>query len=173
MSLLNETASTVIAGKYLKVDQAFNTQFQNTRNLKGYGVITGALLPREVGTNVLVLDNVTEEPVQLPPNVMPYKAFFVPTIPLESTDLTDSAIRLKLWDSPTFNISQDNWGVNGVFTGEQVNSKGYTEMADTTGSVSDFTGYTYPGVEVVNTDFTAGQLQVYIYYIPCQTPILP
>lgn len=172
MSLLSETASTVIAGKYLKVDQAFNTQFRDTKNLKGYSVITGALVPRELG-NYLALDNVTGEPIRLPPNVMPYKAFYVPTVPLEGPNLNFSILQLRLWDDVNFSNAFNNWGSLGTFSGIELNTKCSTEMSDVAGYVSDFTGYTYPGMILGFNPLTAGQLQLYIYYIPCQTPTLP
>ena len=172
MSLLTETVSTVIYGNNMIALQAFNTQFVTKPNAQGYSVITGAIEPREEG-NYLLLDNVTGLPVQLPPNVMPYKAFYVPTVPLEGPNLSSSELKLRFWDDVNFSSYQDNWGTYGVFTAEEMNTKGYTELADSTGSVSDFTGYIYPGMVLESDPLTAGQIQIYIYYITAQTPILP
>lgn len=171
MSLLTETVKTVIEGNNLIVGNTVNNQYVYQPNPRGYFVLTGAVEPRGLG-NYLLLDNVTGEPVQLPPNTLTYKGFFLPTIPMESTDLTDSQIKLYLYDDTSFSNSYDNWGSNGRFTGEELNSKAVTEMTDVSGTFSDQAGYSYPGLEVENREFTAGQLQVYIYYIRAQTPVV-
>lgn len=168
MSLLNERVETVLEGKYLVVDHAFNTQFTNYANLQGFNAITGALVPRGLG-NVLLVDNYTGEPVQMPPNSVPVYFLLVPTVPFQSADLSDSEIYIQFYDNENFSNLLQPWGSDSQFTGEELQHKNMFYAVDDT-YFTDFSGYPYIGAEVVDEAFTAGQVQVYIYYVTAQKP---
>lgn len=167
MSLITEAVTTVAQAQYLSVDQVFNTDFKRQRNLRGYHVLTGYLQPR-AESQLLVRDNVTDEPLQFPPNCFPIKTFFIPTTPLESPDLSNSYLELYFYDDTSFSNSISEW--NGYVDGEQLNSKAFVEMLDVYETLNTLSGYPYIGVDS-SGDFTAGQIQVYMYYLPATLPL--
>lgn len=170
MSLLNELTATVVQAEYLSVDQIFSSQYSQYQNLKGYHVITGYAEPRNE-TELLILHNVTNEPLLVPSNSFPIKAFFIPTIPLVSPDLNTSELKFTLFDDTSFSNSYQFYGGQAM-TGAEVNSKAFVEMIDVASSITPvFDGYPYIGLTSTG-DFTAGLIQVYVYYLPCSQPPL-
>lgn len=165
MSLLNEIKSTVVQAQFLSAEQVFSSQFPNS---KGYYVITGYIEPRDE-SELLIKHNVTDDPLQIPPNMFPIKAYFVPSILLESPDLNTSNLELYAYDDTSFSNSISFSG--GSMTGTEANSKGFSEMCDVSCTLTDFTP-TYPYLGMSSSgDFTAGRLQVYVYLLPCSQPL--
>lgn len=173
MSLLKETVADVISGDVMTLSNSWGSSFRQYQNVNGYSVITGAFAPRDNGSEYLMLDNATGEPIVLPSNIVPWQIYIIPTVPMESTDLSSANVVFNFYDNTSFHNSYNPWGpAYSTFNGEELNSGGYLQVDDG-GSISDFTGYPYLGGEVQNDSFTAGSLQIYVYYISAYTPILP
>lgn len=168
MSLLKEIQKTVVEGNNVIIGNLWNSEILNPENLRGYKVITGYVEPRDE-SNVLLLDNVTNEPVQVPVNSFPFKTFFVPEIPLVSPDLSSSYLELEFYDDATFNSNYSDW--NGYWPAEDINTKCFTEMINVSGDLSEIAGYPYIGF-ASSGDFTAGKVQIYMYFFPATLPPL-
>ena len=168
MSLLRESVAQVLQADvlYIKGDtQETKWNDAQLHNFKGYNVITGVMAPR--GNNsYLFVDNVTELPIQLPPNSIPVFTLLVPITPLVSTNLVTSTLQFYMFDDESFSNSVEPWGsLYGTHTGAEINSKAYFENSYTQGSLSDYVGYPYFGVETSGPAFTDGSFQMYMYYI--------
>ena len=174
MSLLKETVADVISGDVLTIGNAWGSTFRQYENVNGYSVISGAFVPRDNGSQYLMVDNATGEPMVLPSNIVPWQVYIIPTVPLESTDLSSASVLFNFYDDISFNNSYNPWGTGySTLTGEELNSGAFLQVDDG-GSFSDFTGFPYLGGEVQSESFTAGSLQIYVYYISAYTPaILP
>lgn len=170
MSLLSETVNTVIQGQFLNIDNAFNAEFARYPNLRYCQVITGALVPRDVDQDYLVVDNKTLDPVLLPANSIIINVVVAPTIPLESSNLGSAQVSFYLYDNTLFDNRID-WPSH-VLNGNELQAIAFTRPNQDGGLFSDYTEYHYIGGKVLNTAFTAGQLQVYVYYLTAHTPPL-
>ena len=161
MSLLNESAATVIAGDVGTINQIIGTVFTNNVS-SFYKVAVGFLTPLAAGNYLVVTQN--NEPFQLPPNSIALKMFLLPETLLDSGDLNTSTIVLKMFSNPEFTGETQPWGFSGHFTGAQVNSKTYTECLEN-GSAILFGLYPYFGCTVTGPNFTAGTVKVIVFYI--------
>lgn len=171
MSLLKETAATVLGGENLLINGLYNNpSFFGSQNLMGYRVLTGALLPREQNNNYLVLDNRTGQPIKFPENSAIFQVYIVPTVPLESANLDNVTMDLTMWNNVDFqDYYYPLYDGTRIFTGTQANSRVFLQ-ADDGEELNGYIGYPYIGVTVANEDITAGVLQVYIYYVTALTP---
>ena len=89
MSLLREIKKNVVEGVEVNIGQVWDSVIKNNPNLGLYTVVNGYVEPR-AESNLLLLDNVTNEPLQVPPDCFPVRTFFVPEVLLESPDLSNS-----------------------------------------------------------------------------------
>lgn len=168
MSLLKEIKKTVVEANNFNFLQAWNSTYSGYENLQGYHVLTGYIAPRDE-SDILLRDNKTDEPVTVPANSFPIKTFLIPEVPLQSPDLANSYLELYFYSNPTFSSSTNPWSSN--FTGEELNTKCLVEMFDVSAVLTDIEGYPYIGFNS-SADFTAGKIQVYMYYLPATLPPL-
>lgn len=166
MSLLSETVSTVQQSQLGVVNTAYNTPFSNLEALQGYSVVCGTVEPRTIGSTYLLINESTGEPVQLPPNSMPYKFFFEPIVPLQGLD-PGAGIGPLLFSDETMNTFYDPFGWYAPL--EQINPNGCTVTAlvfgPKTAVLANYADYPYVGVKVYGgVDLTAGKVKVYLYY---------
>lgn len=167
MSLISETVATVVQANSVNVATAFNVSLENIAVLDGYGVISGVVEPRTVGSYYLIINEETKEPVVLPPNSAPIKFIFNPIDPI--SPLFGSGI------GPIFSSNTEFGAVYNPFqwyvTDNQMMSNGCTTSADAgvikSFQINSFAPYPYLGVEVFGApgnNWTNGKIQIYMFY---------
>lgn len=164
MSLLSDLVCTVQQSSIGTVDNVVTASFGNIEALKGYGVVSGSVEPRTANTTYLLLDDVTGDPVQLPPNALPFNFFFYPTeqlvgnVGLQPLLFSDDAMS-SFYDPFGWEMSPDNINPLGCNTTALV-------FGNKTAFLDNFMGYPYVGFKVnsLTTSFTAGKVKVYLYY---------
>lgn len=163
MSLIKETTTTVIDADALVSGNVIAnfSKVETARMILGpQKAVSGYVSPR-AATDYLVLDNITNDPIILPPNSLPMRAFFIPTVPLASANLALNALQVAFYDTPSFNNSYTPSST--VVSGANLNSKAYVELTHCDELLADAAPYRYVGVTTTNA-FTDGTLQVYIQY---------
>jgi hypothetical protein len=173
MSLLSETSTTVIDTTELTTGSALVSKFSNTNSaysIKGrVKAVSGYAMPTANGS-YLVRDNLTNEPIEIPLNALPLQGFIIPTVPLESADLSDSIVTIQLYDDVSFSNSFSPWvtggdvNQNGRWSADFVNAKTFNELSEDYAYYSDWENYRFVGIETSGTVITAGTLQIYIVY---------
>lgn len=166
MSLISEKVNTVQESSIGVVKSAFNTRFTNLEALNGYKVISGSVEPRAAGATYLVVDD-NGDPVQLPPNSLPYKFFFYPTELLDGPN-NGMGIGPLLFSDEMMSTFYDPFGWYAPMS--QINPKGCSVTAlvffPPKAVLSNYNGYPYVGVKVYGglDPITAGKVKVDLYY---------
>lgn len=167
MSLISETIATVVQASSVSIQQTFSTNFDNVAVLDGYGVISGVVEPRTVGSYYLVVNEETKEPIVLPPNSAPIKFIFNPINPI--SPLVGSGIGPVLSNNTQFGAVYKPflWYTEDF----QMMPNGSTVSADAgvnkSFQINSFAPYPYLCVEVFGTpgnNWTNGKIQIYLFY---------
>lgn len=163
MSLISENTATVVQAADVVAGTVSNVQFQG--GLNGAKVMIGYVKPRVTNESLAFVDE-NDVPLQLPLNSIPIKACFVPVVPLESPDLTNTFFRFSLYDNLNFDNIYQPWALWSLCDGERMNAKVLLELADSTENAKNVNPYPYVGVDVSGPSVaTNGTIKLYLFYV--------
>ena len=163
MSLISENVATVIQASNVVADTVSNVKFQG--GLNGAKVLIGSIKPRITNESLAFVDE-NNVPLKLPPNSVPVRACFVPEVPLESPDLTNTFFRFSLYDNLNFDNVYQPWFLWSLCDGERMNAKVLLELAASTENAKNVNPYPYIGVDVSGPSVaTNGTIKLYLFYV--------
>lgn len=163
MSLLHETSGTVLQANFVQVaGAAQNIQFKGM--LGDTKVLTGIVEPRETQVSILFTDE-NGQPIQIPSGAVPFRAIFVPVVPIESANLADTFFNFSLFDNTDLNNSYTPWSSYSDCDGNRMNARMMLDLVNVQGTAASFAPYPYVGVSMSGlSPVTAGAVKLYLYY---------
>lgn len=136
-----------------------------TGTLNGTKVLTGVLSPRETQVSLLFQDE-NGDPLQLPPGTLPVRALFLPLVPIESEDLTDTFFSFALYDNVNLNNMYVPWSSYNDCDGKRMNAKMMLDLVNLGSTAAAFAPYPYVGMAMGGlSPVTSGTVQIYLFYI--------